>query len=294
MPATELEPTVSMEFRVLGPIEACVDGQVVDLGRPQQRLVLAVLLAEVARPVSTEMLIDRVWDDAPGGARRALHVHMARLRRLFAQAGDAARVPAALVRRSGGYVLDADPDSVDMHRFQRLVNEARRQDCSEPERRALLEQALDLWYGSPLADLPGRWAARVRQGWRQQYLETMMAWAQASLRMGDPGRVLRRLTELVAEHPLVESLAAVHMHALYVAGRTAEALDHYHVLRRRLADELGIDPRPGLQQLHHQILTSDPALDPPTTTIASPHRPLPRDGHQRRRRSSPATGPPGG
>src|SRR5256885_5202715 len=88
---------VSMEFRVFGPVEAYVDGRLVDLGRPQQRLVLAVLLVNAGRLVSTELLIERVWDGAPDGARRTAHVHITRLRRLLAQIGATTRVPVTLV-----------------------------------------------------------------------------------------------------------------------------------------------------------------------------------------------------
>ncbi|MGH3681557.1 MAG: AfsR/SARP family transcriptional regulator [Natronosporangium sp.] len=243
---------------MLGPMEAYVRGQLVDLGRPQQRLVLAALLVDHGRPVSTETLIDRVWDCAPDGARRTLQVHITRLRRLLARTTITAPVP--LIRRSGGYLLDVDPDRVDLHRFRSLAGQARRRDCPEAARVALLEQALELWYGQPLADLPGRWVERVRRAWQQQYLDTTVAWALACLRIGDAGGVLSRLGELVGEHPLAESLAAVYLRAMYAAGRPADALDHYTTIRHRLAEELGADPGPELQQLHRQILSADPAL----------------------------------
>jgi DNA-binding SARP family transcriptional activator/tetratricopeptide (TPR) repeat protein len=250
-----------VEFRVLGPVEADVDGRMVDLGRPQQRLVLAVLLVDAGRPVSTEALIDRVWDIAPDGARRTLQVHITRLRRVL----DGCSVE--LIRRSGGYVLDADPDRVDWHRFRRLVDQARRPECPGPAQATLLGQALELWSGPPLAGLPGRWAARVRQGWQQQYVEAVVAWAQASLGLGDPGVVLPRLGELVGEHPLAESVAAAYMRALYAAGRPADALEHYTAIRCRLAEELGTDPSPELRRLHRQILSADPALAVPAPAV---------------------------
>jgi tetratricopeptide (TPR) repeat protein len=265
-----------VEFRVLGPVEAHTSGQLVDLGRPQQRLVLAVLLVDAGRPVSTETLIDRVWDSAPDGARRTLQVHITRLRRLLAETSTTVGSPAALTRRSGGYLLDIDLDRVDVHRFRRLVNQARQGECPEAERVTLLGQALELWRGQPLADLPGEWATRVRHGWQDQYLETVVAWAQACLQVGDPGTVLPRLSEQVAEHPLVESLVAAYLRALYAAGRPADALGCYSAMRHRLADELGTDPGPELQQLHRQILTSDPVLTSPSAIAPVGPTPVPR------------------
>ncbi|MEJ3749426.1 tetratricopeptide repeat protein [Actinomycetes bacterium KLBMP 9797] len=238
-----------MEFRLLGPVEAFANGQVVDLGRPQQRLVLAVLLVDVGRLVPTELVIDRVWDVAPGGARRTLQVHVARLRRVLARADASVR----LVGRAGGYLLDVDPDRVDAHRFQRLIGQAREHRAPA----ALLDQALDLWRGAPLSDLPGQWAARVRQGWSQRYLEAVVAWALAALQDGDPGPVVARLGVLVGEHPLVEPLAGAYMRALYAAGRPADALNHYAVVRRTLREELGTDPSGDLRRLHREILSGD-------------------------------------
>jgi DNA-binding SARP family transcriptional activator/Tfp pilus assembly protein PilF len=253
-----------MEFRLLGAVEIVLSDRVLDIGPPQRRLVLAILAAEAGRPVSTESLVDRVWDEAPDRARRTLQVHISRIRRLLETTSE----PVKVVRRSGGYLLDVAPDRVDALRFRRLVDRARSGDRPELERVALLGQALDLWRGLPLSDLPGEWAARARQGWQQQYLEAVRAWALACLQTADPGAVLARLSELVTEHPLVESLTAVYMRALYAAGRPADALEHYTMVRRHLAEELGADPGPELQQLHRQILSADPALDTPATAAA--------------------------
>ncbi|HZN77963.1 MAG TPA: tetratricopeptide repeat protein [Micromonosporaceae bacterium] len=261
---------------MLGPLEAHVNGQVIDLGRPQQRLVLAVLLADAGRLVSTETLIRRVWDNVPLGARRTLHVHITRLRRLLAPVGDTTSGSTRLIRRSGGYLLDVDPDQVDTFRFRRLLAQARHLECPEARRAMLLGQALDLWRGLPLSDLPGQWAARVRQGWQEQYLDTVMMWALAYLRVGDPGTVLPRLCELVGEHPLVESLAAVYMRALYASGRPADALNQYTATRHRLIEELGTDPGPELQHVHRQVLSADPALAPPATISPPESKLVPR------------------
>ncbi len=222
-----------VEFRLLGPVEIRASGQPLDAGQPRQRCVLAALAVDAGRPVPAETLVDRVWgDDPPERVRHALYVYIARIRKL----------PVPIVRRSGGYVLDVDPDRVDVHRFHRLVTRAKHPDADQV---ALLRQALDLWTGTPLADLPGPWPARVREGWRNAYLDAVGAWAQAELAAGNAGHATGPLGELVDQYPLNESLVIAQMRVLHAAGRTAEALDAYTRMRTRLADELGVDLESG-------------------------------------------------
>src|SRR5215468_3137562 len=261
-----------MELRLLGPVEFIVDGRVLDAGGPRQRLVLAVLACEVGRPVGVETLIDRVWDDPPRQPRRALQVYLSRIRQVL----EAANGSVGLLRGSGGYLLDLDPDRVDIHRFRRLVGDAHRQQGTA-QRVALLGQALDLWRDRPLAELPGQWASRVRAAWHQQHLDTTVAWAGQTLHTTDPTVVLPRLAELAGEHPLVEPLSAVYIRALAAAGHTAQALGHYDALRHQLADQLGTDPGPELQHLHHRILAADSTLtgSPPATALHQVPRQLP-------------------
>jgi DNA-binding SARP family transcriptional activator/tetratricopeptide (TPR) repeat protein len=254
-----------MEFRLLGPVEVCLHGRLVDVGPLQLRLCLAVLAAEAGRPVSVDALIDRLWDEPPRHPRRTLQVYLSRLRQVLAAADTSSQPAEMVLRRSGGYLLDVDPEWVDVHRLQRLIGEARDREDRDAERFVLLGQAVELWRGRPLADLPGRWAERVRQGWQQQYLDAVVAWALACLQRSDPAAVLPRLNELVGEHPLVEPLAAAYLRALQAAGRPAEALEHYAAVRRRLAEELGTEPSVELQQVHRRLLAGDPALDGPTT-----------------------------
>ncbi len=265
-----------MEFRVLGPVEIVAADRVVEAGPPQQRHVLAALAADAGRPVAVETLIDRVWPEAPDGARRTVHVYIARLRRLLESAG-AGGEPVGLVFRSGGYVLDADPDRVDLHRFRGLVGQAREPGRDDGQRAALLRTALGLWRGEPLAGLPGPWAAASREGWRQLYLDAVQGWAQAELRLGNAGPVIAALTDLAGQYPLVEPLAAALMRALYAAGRGAEALDRYTEVRRRLAEELGVDPGAELQAVHQGILQS--TLDPASTGSSAVPAQLPADVH---------------
>ena len=243
---------VVMEFRLLGPVEVWTAAGPVDVGPSRQRAVLAALLVDAGRPVTVETVIDRVWGDTPPDrVRHTLYVYVARLRKALGS--------SRLLNRSGGYVLAVDPGQVDLHVFRSQVARARAASCPEAERATLLRRALDLWRGTPLADVPGEWAAQVREGWRQQHLEAAVSWAQAALSAGAPGALVGPLVELSTEHPLAEPLVAALMRALHASGRRAEALDCFARIRKRLADELGVDPGAELQALHQAILRSDAA-----------------------------------
>jgi DNA-binding SARP family transcriptional activator/tetratricopeptide (TPR) repeat protein len=254
-----------MEVSLLGPVEVRAAGRPVDLHQPRQRAVVAALAVDLGRPVQIDTLIDRVWGaQPPRQVRQALYTYISQLRRSAS--------PDRLVRRSGGYLLDLDPDQVDVHRFRRLVTAARAESCPPPERVVLLRGAIDLWRGTPLADVSGDWAARVRGGWQQEHLDTVIAWADAELCAGEPHRTLGPLAALVEEHPLDEPLAARLITALHAGGRGAEALHQYARTRSRLAEELGTDPGPELQRLHRALL-GDPGPDPVTERVPAqlPH-----------------------
>jgi tetratricopeptide (TPR) repeat protein len=192
---------------------------------------------------------------------------------------------------------------VDLHRFRRLVARARtagrsdagradagrsdagRSDAgradaerADAERAGALREALDLWRGQPLTGISGPWADRMREAWRQQYLDAVVVWADAGTGAGDAAAVVDRLADLCAENPLLEPLAAAYMRALRAAGRGAQALDFYAATRRRLAEELGTDPGAELQALHGAILRGDPPAAPPPAAPPAPvPAQLPRD-----------------
>src|SRR5256714_13176104 len=267
-----------MEFRVLGPVEVWAAGRAVDAGPPRQRAMLAALAVDAGRTVPVATLVDRVWGDAPPErARNAVQVCINRVRHLLGKVGDP---PVRLVHRSGGYVLDVEPGSVDVHRFRALVERAGDRDRTDPERVALLREALDLWRGTPLADLTGDWAGRVREGWQRLRLDAVVAWAQAELRLGNAGTVIGPLTELTGEYPLVEPLTAGLIRALHAARRGGEALDTYAKMRQRLVEELGTDPGPELQAIHQALLRGDldrVATEPAARRAAAVPAQLPLD-----------------
>ncbi|MFG2036577.1 BTAD domain-containing putative transcriptional regulator [Dactylosporangium sp. NPDC048998] len=247
-------------FRLLGPPEVWADDQLVDIGAPKRRAVLAALLFDVGTALTTETLIDRVWDQQPPGkARDVLYAHLSRIRYILAALADATGDPMALERRSGGYLVRLDPDLIDLHRFRSLVEQARRPERTDVDRATTLQQALALWRGDPLAGLPGEWMARKREGLRRQRIDVLLAWARMELVLGRQESVIEALYPLVAEHPTVESLSALLMRALHVAGRGADALNCYATIQRHLAVELGVDPGPELRALHHAILRGEPA-----------------------------------
>jgi DNA-binding SARP family transcriptional activator/tetratricopeptide (TPR) repeat protein len=245
-------------LRLLGPVELVAAGQALDLGPPKRRAVFAALAVDAGHPVSAGTLVDRVWDERPPAeARSAVYAHLARIRKALAEAARLSRLPLRLDRRNGGYLLDVDPDLVDLHRFRRLVDRAREPYQAEDRRAEMLREALALWRGEPLAGLSGSWVERVRQGCRQLRLDALVAWAEAELRVGDHAAVIGQLPDAIAEYPLVEPLTAALIRALYAAGRTAEALDCFFAIRQRLVEELGVDPGAELQGLHQAILRGE-------------------------------------
>jgi DNA-binding SARP family transcriptional activator/tetratricopeptide (TPR) repeat protein len=243
-----------VEVRLLGPVEIWADGRSAELGPPQRRHTLAALAVDAGRPVTIETLAARVWDEPPPKAARVLQVHITHLRRLLAS--HAGTPPARLVRRSSGYVLDIAPDRVDVHRFADQVRRAR--DAGPAEALTLLRTSRSWWRGIPLAGLTGQWVERLRHAYGEQYLAATVAWGLAELRAGNPLAALGPLAELAADHPLTEPLADVLIRAYVAAGRPADALAYYAEFRGRLADELGVEPSPTLQELHRAVLRGEP------------------------------------
>ena len=237
---------------MLGPLEVLRDGRPVDLRGTKRRAVLALLVLQANEVVRTDRLIEDLWGaDRPANAPGALHNHLSRLRKDLGE--------DALATKPWGYVLRADPDAIDVRRFESLVDEAR--PLPARERSAKLADALALWRGPALADLANEPAleaevARLDE-LRQSAVEQRI---DARLELGEHAEVIRELERLIAEHPLRERLRGQLILALYRSGRQAEALETYRETRRVLVDELGIEPSPELRELEKAILRQDPAL----------------------------------
>jgi DNA-binding SARP family transcriptional activator/tetratricopeptide (TPR) repeat protein len=269
-----------MEFRLLGPVEIRVGGQILDAGHVRQRAVLAVLLLELGQVVSAESLIDRVWGhDPPVSARNVLSGHVARLKAVLA--GDAG---VSLSRRAGGYLLSANPERVDIWRFRALVTRAA--GASDEQSVTLLRGALGLWHGPALAGLRGRWLDGMRHALERERAGALLELTDVRLRLGEHHALVAELAGQADAAPADERLVGQLMLALYRCGQQAEALRWFERTRLNLADELGADPGPQLRVLHQQILRADPALALPangsgaksSSSVAGPvPRQLPAD-----------------
>ncbi|GAA2623797.1 BTAD domain-containing putative transcriptional regulator [Streptomyces spororaveus] len=258
-----------MEIRLLGPVHAEAAGQDVDLGRPRQRCVWAVLVFEANRVVPIDTLIDRVWGEGPPvSVRNVLYGYVTRLRAALRRA-DADSAGVRLDRASGGYMLRVPVERVDVYRFRELVGRARAERAGDDEQAAgQWERALELWRGEPLAGLTGPWAQGTRARLESEHIEASLQYHEVQLRRARHREILPGLREAAAGHPLDERMAGQLLTALHRCGMPAEALQHYEQLRKRLAEELGVAPGPELRTLHRLILRNDPV---PT----APARPAP-------------------
>ena len=245
------------EFRLLGPIEAVVDGAPVALPA-KPRALLAFLLLNRNRVVSTSELIDGLWsDEPPETAAKALQVYVSQLRK----AVGADRV----LTKPPGYSLRIEEGELDLDDFERLVREGRERLAAgdADAAAAQLEQALELWRGPALAEFRSEPFARDAgarlEDSRVAALEERI---EADLALGRHDRLIPELEGLVAHHPFRERLRGQLMLALYRSGRQADALDVYRRTRETLVDELGIEPSPALQELERAILRQDRDLQP--------------------------------
>ena len=242
-----------IEFRVLGPFEVLVEGRALELNRRKQRSLLALLMLRAGEVVSIDRLVEELWaGKPPKTAIGSLQNLVSELRKALGR--DTVRT------RAPGYMLDVDPDRIDLYRFERLVAQAAEGGEAE-QRTRLLREALGLWRGTPLADLAFEPFAHVEVA-RLEELRTAAReeLVQAELELGRHSKLVGELETLVAENPLRERLRGQLMLALYRSGRQAEALDAYRQARETLVGELGIEPSPELQQLEQSILRHDPEL----------------------------------
>ncbi|PWU47828.1 hypothetical protein DLJ46_13585 [Micromonospora globispora] len=252
----------AVEFRLLGAVEAWAGDRQIDLGPRQQRLVLAILALNVNQLVPLDRLVDLTWPESPPHtARHAIHVRVSQLRTILATAG-ADHGNVKISTRGPTYVLQADPMSVDAHRFRALLATARLEP-DDLERASMLRRALDLWHGPPLADVATPRVEELCWGLEETRLTALEELSDAQLRLGRHEEVVDELAEYARQHPYRQRLLAQLMLALYRAGRPADALIAYRHARSRLVDELGLDPSPQLQQLERAILRGDPSLDLP-------------------------------
>lgn len=257
-----------MEIKVLGPVEARVNGRSATPTAAKPRQILALLALRAGHVVSVPSLMEELWGDRPPrSARTTLQTYILQLRKLIegASSGDAKEV---LVTRFGGYLLDIAPECVDVNEFVRLAqaghNAAEARDFASASR--LLRSALAMWRGSALADIrPGLPLSAEVVRLEETWLNAVSARIDADLQLGRHHALSGELAGLGAQFPMNENLCELHMVALVRSGRQWQALDVYRSLRETLIRELGVDPSARLQQLQYAILNSYPRLDSPRT-----------------------------
>jgi DNA-binding SARP family transcriptional activator len=258
----------NLQFRVLGPLEAVVDGRVIELGPPKQRAFLAALLVERGRVVSVDQLADLLWDgEPPERALVSLRAYASNLRKLIEPDRDKKAAPVVLRTVAPGYVLDVADEDVDSGAFERLVSDARAaRDSGDPSRAcALLDDALALWRGAALADLATEPVARTEVARLEELrLGAIEDRIDAALALGRHRDSIAELERLTTAHPRRERLHGLLMLALHRAGRTPEALAVYRDVTERLLDELGLEPGPQLRALEADIRSGSLDAHPPT------------------------------
>jgi DNA-binding SARP family transcriptional activator len=232
-----------VEFRILGPLEVVEDGRQIDLGGAKQRALLAILLLHANQVVSTDRLMDALWEDgAPETGRKALQVYVSQLRKVLGK--------ERLQTKPPGYLLRVARDELDLERFQRLVASGE------------FREGLSLWRGPAFAEFVYQRFAETEIGRLEDLrLECIENRIDADLAAGRHSSVVSELEALVKKHPLREGLRSQLMLALDRSGRQAEALEVFQEGRGALVDDLGIEPSRGLRELERSILRQDPALE---------------------------------
>jgi DNA-binding SARP family transcriptional activator/tetratricopeptide (TPR) repeat protein len=291
-------------IRVLGPLEADVDGVPADLGGPRQRCVLARLIAGHGRVVSADRLIEDLYaDGAPPRALAAVHAYVSHLRRAL-EPDRATRGPAQiLVTAPPGYALRLGADAVDGWSFEEDVHQAAVLD-DPAATHARLSTALARWRGPAFGEFSGLpWADLEAARLDELRLSATEARAQAALRLGRAAQTVAELSRMTTEYPLREEAWRLLALALYQCGRQGDALTALRRARIRLATDLGIDPGPALRDLEEDILAQDPRLTAPeqhqaTATVADAGSDIPARADARPAVGSPppsgSAGPPEG
>ncbi|GIG60721.1 XRE family transcriptional regulator [Longispora fulva] len=249
-----------MRFGILGPVRVCgADGDCPSM-QPRQRAVLAYLLLHAGRPVSADRLVAAIWGDAPPVTARAqVQVAISTLRGVLRRAG----LADLLETLPAGYALTPGPDDFDLDAFTARVSPA---DADAGALRA----ALGLWRGPALGDVAAPYADAVRTRLEDLRLTTRERLADRELDRGRYRELVVELTELVAAYPSRERFREQLMLALHGCGRTRDALRVADDFRRLLAEEHGLDPRPGFAALEESIRRADPALAPGAATRPAP------------------------
>lgn len=247
----------ALSIRVLGQLAVHRAGEPVELGAEKQRRLLALLAIQPNRPVRREEIVDVLWgDDPPASCLGLVHTYAARLRKVLEPPRvrqDPARVITTV---EGGYLLSVDEEQLDLLRFEAAVRRAERaEDPATAERHWL--DALDAWHGPVLAGLAGFAHHPMCHALTARRAAAVLAYAEVAGTLGHHDEAVPHLRALIAAEPLHEIAHARLMLALAGSGRQAAALELFDDIRRRLSDELGIDPGTELRQAHERVLRPD-------------------------------------
>jgi DNA-binding SARP family transcriptional activator len=249
-------PDSKLGLSLLGPLVVSKGGRTTPVAGPKPRALVAILALEAGRVVSLDRLVEELWpEQPPSTAAHAVQVYISQLRKALGA--------TAISTRRPGYVLELDPERIDVHRFVRLADEGRAalQSGDPSVAGGRLREALALWRGSALADFtyePFAQAEIARlEELRLVALEERVA---ADLELGGHAGLVSELEGLVHTQPLRERLREQHMLALYRSGRQADALAAYRRARKTLVEEVGVEPGPALRELEAAILRQDPSL----------------------------------
>ncbi|MGH3382768.1 MAG: BTAD domain-containing putative transcriptional regulator, partial [Actinoallomurus sp.] len=281
MPEIQGAPQVMVEFRALGPVEALVAGRLVDLGAPKQRALLALLVSLVGQPVAVEVMLETLWaGHPPPSAMASLQAYVANLRRVL-EPDRAPRTPATvLLTCPRGYLLDSRVVNIDVHRFgERATAGWQAWDRGDPQQALTeFEAGLALWRGHAYSEVAdATWVVPDVARLEELRLSVVEARCAALLAVGAHEVAVAELEAFIQAHPLREYGCELLSLALYRAGRQADALGVLRAIQTRLAEELGIDPRPALQHLEREILNQTPTLDwypaAAVPTMTAPSRP---------------------
>ena len=263
-----------MRYRILGPLEIDRDGVPVGVPAAKQRTLLGALLLHSGEVLSTERLVDELWgENPPATATKTIQVYVSQLRKLLGEDAIATRPP--------GYALRLDGAELDAGLFEQLIREARQAD-GPAAAATLYREALSLWRGPALDDVAFLSVTRHEvERLEDLRLAALTERIDCDLALGRHARLVGELQALAAENLVHERFVAQLMLALYGSGRQAEALEAYRAHRRRLQDELGIEPDEDIRRLETQILRHDPAVAPPA---GAPDRGFPAERGASRRR----------
>src|SRR5688500_1014615 len=262
-----------VRYRLLGPMEVCVDGAPVKLPGTAERALLAQLLLNPSRTIPATMLVDRLWSEStlPVDPMNALQIRVSKLRRALKAMG----VGDVVTREGVGYRATIEVSTVDALDFADRIRTVRAATANAADNGGIgpahvqaYDDALALWRGDPLSDFADeQWATAEAARLTELRLAAMTERAQAALALGQHLEVIGDLEPVVAQDPTLESLAGLLMLALYRSGRQAAALDVYTRTREVLDGSLGLEPSVSLRSLHERVLRQDATLGAPQDMV---------------------------